>query len=793
MRYKNFDIHIARKEDGVYSVEVRSESFGEVIDAPTFQISAAEIDDLAQRLGARQTDREFMIQTGTSVYQRLFSERAGVLFDRSQGEALSDADKGLRLRFHIRAPELASVPWELVYSPADDAFLATNVDTPLVRYLEMPVALRELATPLPLRALVVIPLGHDPKLRVDVDAERRAIEQSIQGFEGKVEFDYLHERFDDQRVTFQRVRERLAEVRYHCLHFVGHGTFRGDHGYIVLDGDGKDDIVEDDRFAQLFTNEPSMKLVFLNACKGAMSSTTQPLTGVAAQVVKRGVPAVVAMQFSVYDAAAVAFARAFYHSLFLSREPGRIDVAVARGRQALAVDFGDQRELAAPIVFTHTERGVLFHPETGRLLADLPKNRDALDTLEAAAAETGSAEELARFKRRIRTAKVGVGVAAAIVCAVFLASYVRLLDVFALDTRFEFLVMGLGNALADHGVSDDLAVVTIDDPDSTPAGTRQEMGRVLRLLDQAGAQSVVLALHYSSANGDFKNDPDSGHVLTATIEAVEVPVVIGAIRLREERLDIPDRLNAAAAGVGHTCVETKMGLARGLPMVYRKDQSSVPALALMGYVAYRGGLMTGDVLPTVVSADAPSTEFRIANIRRVAMTGPCEVAVEGDLALDRFLRRTPDALLARLTTSSKHVEEVLDGAPEHFVGKVVVVGLATGDGQVMDLQGVRSSVLWHADALNNLLLNEEILPIPRLTQFVVMLLLALAVVVLRLSWDPGSRATRFVVLASGSMLIVVVTVIGYGRYGILANPTYYLITFWLAWWVAGRYGRRWLD
>ena len=45
----------------------------------------------------------------------------------------------LRLRLHLsEVPELLNLPWEYLYDPSANNFLALSVDTPLVRYLDLP-------------------------------------------------------------------------------------------------------------------------------------------------------------------------------------------------------------------------------------------------------------------------------------------------------------------------------------------------------------------------------------------------------------------------------------------------------------------------------------------------------------------------------------------------------------------------------------------------------------------------------------------------------------------------------
>ncbi len=65
----------------------------------------------------------------------------------------------------------------------------------------------------------------------------------------------------------------------------------------------------------LLTNTGGPQLVVLNACNGARSSSGDLFSSTAASLALAGVPAVLAMQFSVSDAMAVKFSGIFYDLL----------------------------------------------------------------------------------------------------------------------------------------------------------------------------------------------------------------------------------------------------------------------------------------------------------------------------------------------------------------------------------------------------------------------------------------------------------------------------------------------
>ena len=65
----------------------------------------------------------------------------------------------------------------------------------------------------------------------------------------------------------------------------------------------------------LHDKSDTVRLIFLNACKTAMSSREgelDPFGGVATSLIEAGIPAVVAMQFPISDKAAINFSRTFF-------------------------------------------------------------------------------------------------------------------------------------------------------------------------------------------------------------------------------------------------------------------------------------------------------------------------------------------------------------------------------------------------------------------------------------------------------------------------------------------------
>jgi hypothetical protein len=165
----------------------------------------------------------------------------------------------------------------------------------------------------------------------------------------------------DGAVTRSDLADALLLGNYQCAHFGGHGGFIEGKGYLGLnEPDGAPDWLDGDALARLIVNYRATRLAVLNGCDTGQTDDAKAFAGLAPQLVRQGVPAVVAMQFPITDKAAAIFAREFYKRLCVGEEAGQVDVAVAYARSMLAVLRPDDRSWAAPVLFTNAADGVIF-------------------------------------------------------------------------------------------------------------------------------------------------------------------------------------------------------------------------------------------------------------------------------------------------------------------------------------------------------------------------------------------------------------------------------------------------
>jgi len=166
-----------------------------------------------------------------------------------------------------------------------------------------------------------------------------------------------------EKATLMALQERLSEGRqYHIFHYIGHGGLDPQTGksLLVMEDDHRQArFVDGPQLGVLLHNHPSLRLAILNACEGAVSNQNDVFTGVAQNLIRQEMPAVIAMQFEITDSVAVILAKAFYESLARNAP---VDTALAEARLAVfAADDGI--EWGTPVLYLRADDGRLFHVE----------------------------------------------------------------------------------------------------------------------------------------------------------------------------------------------------------------------------------------------------------------------------------------------------------------------------------------------------------------------------------------------------------------------------------------------
>lgn len=330
--YETFELLVSEKDAAGYRVTIIEAPAGEANAICRLDPADAEFQDVLLLLEDDNVDAAFLAEFGGYLFDELFGGDIAALY-RASLSMVRGQEKRLRVRLRLEPPELAALPWEYLYDPQEDSFLATSPETALVRYIPMRLPSRATAVNLPLRVLVVISNPRDVT-PLDVKQEQEIIQQALQE---RIDHQEIDLRFLE-RATIAEIAEMMRGFNPHVFHFIGHGQFQGDRAYVVLvDEHDRALRVEERAFREFFQGTPDTRLAIFNACQTGTVSSTQPLVGLAPRLLQRKLSAVVAMQYPIPDTAALIFAREFYRSL---AQGYPVDAAVSEARKGIFLETG---------------------------------------------------------------------------------------------------------------------------------------------------------------------------------------------------------------------------------------------------------------------------------------------------------------------------------------------------------------------------------------------------------------------------------------------------------------------
>ncbi len=291
---------------------------------------------------------------GKTLFTQLFKGEIGHLYYESLHEAEFEK-KGLRIRLRILPPELVAIPWEYLYD-VRGRYLSLSPDTPLVRYLELPRSGdRPLAVTPPLRILGMIasPIDLPP---LDIEEEKAQLEKALEKLDaqGLIEITWL------EGQSWRALQRAMRREKWHIFHFIGHGGFDNERneGYLALPNErGRTEPFYASKLASLLSACSTLRLALLNACEGARGNHQSLFSSSAATLVRGGIPAVLAMQNSITDQAAIEFARTFYEAL---ADQLPVDGAVTEARRAISFSSSHTIEWGTPVLYMRSLDGKLF-------------------------------------------------------------------------------------------------------------------------------------------------------------------------------------------------------------------------------------------------------------------------------------------------------------------------------------------------------------------------------------------------------------------------------------------------
>jgi hypothetical protein len=346
-KYREFVLvadEVEKDELGIhgFTVQVFNSPAGE--GEPQSRSVPSDLQRYMGRLERRKLDVDGIIGLGEALADLLLPDRARELLIRSLDRL--EPRQGLRLRLRL-APALASIPWEYMYvqrgagEKDSTGFLALDPRISIVRHEALPVSGDLDPTPRARRLLVALASpegdGYQP---LDLAQERANMEEALQGVPG-IQLDFV------EPATVQRLSDELLHGADVCgadvFHFAGHGVFRstglgtsigavvGEGTVVLVDEAGGPALVPADQVAVNLRGQ-GVQLVVLGACQTGRRDEENVWSGVVAALMEAGIPAAVAMQYKIWDRAAIAFSRSFYQALVAGLP---LDQAVSAGRLAV--------------------------------------------------------------------------------------------------------------------------------------------------------------------------------------------------------------------------------------------------------------------------------------------------------------------------------------------------------------------------------------------------------------------------------------------------------------------------
>lgn len=375
----NFDLTIADAQPG-YTVTIERATAGAALPAQALPVPLdvallpRQRRDVAEwiaqaritRLSTQSAELQQVQAFGCTLFEGLF-----------QGEVLScfresrrTLPPGERLRVRLRTPpDLAPVPWELLYDPEEGQFVALMPDVVLLRCPpELSAPLDPLRIDGPLQVVVVLasPARYP---QINLDRELRWIQEALRG---PIERGHVVLEVIRGAGTLDRLRERLR-TPLHILHILCHGdidTARGEGHLVFEDPTGDAEKVSAELLRlQIQKQRGQARLVVLNACLGALPAGNDPFSSVGAALIRGGVPAVIAMQFEIPEESAADLTRVLYAELAAGAP---VDLALDEARLTLYGRDTARLDWAVPVLFTRSNDAALFDGIEAVVASDEP-------------------------------------------------------------------------------------------------------------------------------------------------------------------------------------------------------------------------------------------------------------------------------------------------------------------------------------------------------------------------------------------------------------------------------------
>jgi tetratricopeptide (TPR) repeat protein len=303
-----------------------------------------------------------LISLGKQLYEALFQGSIRDSWMRAQGIA-QHRQEILRLRLGLKDDLLPRLPWEVLH--AGDRPISTGTEVVFCRYHS---GFSRIAAPLqfsrppsdpyePLRILMVVAAPSDQArlaLNKEIEQLQAEVNSSLRdvgangGANSQIELTIL-----DQPGR-EELTQALEHRHYHVMHYAGHSNLGETGGdiYLVSRQTGLTETLSGEDLAGLLANNGIQMAVF-NSCRGSYTAASDGTGNLAQALVRRGIPAVLAMAERIPDNVALNLSRLFYRNL---KRAYPIDLSLNRARQGLISSYSsDQLYWALPILYLQSD------------------------------------------------------------------------------------------------------------------------------------------------------------------------------------------------------------------------------------------------------------------------------------------------------------------------------------------------------------------------------------------------------------------------------------------------------
>jgi CHASE2 domain-containing sensor protein len=412
-----FKVVVTQSPSGEGSVESELPFFENEKDRRSTLLRALEINEFAPKY-FDETEQNWLAATnlllpdrtkfcpslaeniGNILYKTLFpidSQTEELLLKSIQLAKLNESKLLVQLKFEpdsVQIARLPDYPWELIH---DGIGFLLHDQASLSRYIAFPSVPPKFSPVEKINVLLISSSISDEGLGIQKlsQEEHLAVKESLKDAikAGRVDLK------SPEKPTFSSLAEYLTKntgkKSPHILHFDGHGFFgkrctgcktlhKGiksnscqkcstplpePEGYLIFENDdGNAEPVSASQLGTLLRQKTSsdgssqnqgVAVVVLSACQSGMAVDGKSIfRGAAQRLIYHGIPAVVAMQYSVRVEESVQFSKHFYRSI---GEKNSLAVAVSLGRTMMGVNGNQWYRPVLYLRWKDNEGGQLFH------------------------------------------------------------------------------------------------------------------------------------------------------------------------------------------------------------------------------------------------------------------------------------------------------------------------------------------------------------------------------------------------------------------------------------------------